>query len=66
MVSRALAEEDYESIRGLVTDETIQTIRNKISTLSPAQKKLITVDKDDIYLTFPYEIGIMFDNDNGK
>ncbi|KAJ8679276.1 hypothetical protein QAD02_015063 [Eretmocerus hayati] len=62
-VSHALAAENYDSIRNLVSPEALQTARNKINTLSSEQKQLIAVNKDDIYVTFPYEIGIMYDDD---
>lgn len=63
VVSNALATEDYESIKDSVTSDVIERLRNKISTLTPEQKQLIAVNKDDVYLTFPYQINI---SDKGK
>lgn len=64
IVSSALAREDYDSIQDLVDKETIARTRQKISTLTAEQKQLIEIHKDDVYLTFPYQVGIMFDNDD--
>ncbi|XP_008210384.1 uncharacterized protein LOC100116759 [Nasonia vitripennis] len=64
VVSSALAREDYDSIQDLVDKETLAKTRQKISTLTAEQKQLIEIHKDDIYLTFPYQVGIMFDNDD--
>lgn len=65
-MSHALAIEDYESIKDMVTPDLIQNVRDKISTFSPEQKQLIAVNKEDIYLSFPYQINTIFDKDKGK
>lgn len=65
-VSNALATEDYESISSLVNPQTLQNLRNKINTLTWEQKQLIATKKDDIVVCFPYEVGIMFDDEQGN
>ncbi|XP_014216886.1 m-AAA protease-interacting protein 1, mitochondrial [Copidosoma floridanum] len=65
-VSHKLATEDYEGLEGLVTQDMINILRNKISMLSSEQKALIATQPDDIYAMFPYEVGVMFDNNNAE
>jgi len=65
-VSKALASEDYESLQGLVTNDVINTLRNKINTLSNEQKQLISVAEDDVTGMFPYEVGIIFDDNKAE
>lgn len=40
-------------------------LKNKISTLTPAQRELIPVKKSDIYGCFPHTISIIYEGENG-
>ncbi|XP_058808337.1 m-AAA protease-interacting protein 1, mitochondrial [Phymastichus coffea] len=66
VISHALAEENYESIQELVSNEAINEIRGRISSLTAEQKQLIAVNKNDIYVIFPHLIGIMFDENRAE
>ena len=48
MISNALTNKNYEALKGLVTEEMIETLKTKIETLSPNQRQLIAVNDDDI------------------
>lgn len=48
IISKALTNKDYESLQGLVTEDMIEILRNKIETLSPNQRQLIAVNDDDM------------------
>ncbi|XP_023016726.1 m-AAA protease-interacting protein 1, mitochondrial [Leptinotarsa decemlineata] len=67
VVSRKLSEGDLKSLEGLVTSDLIPTLQKTISLMSLAQREEIAVNVDDIYFSFPYEVGIMFsDEENSK
>lgn len=48
MISKALANKDYESLEGLVAEDMIDVLRPKIETLSPEQRWLIAVREEDV------------------
>ncbi|XP_011864708.1 PREDICTED: uncharacterized protein LOC105560314 [Vollenhovia emeryi] len=48
VISKALANQDYDSLEGLVEEDVIQVLRAKIETLSPEQRSLIAINKEDI------------------
>lgn len=50
-----------ESLRGLVTQDALYDIKNATAKMSMSQRNQLSVDKDDIYFCFPYQIGIIFD-----
>ncbi|XP_063698463.1 m-AAA protease-interacting protein 1, mitochondrial [Culicoides brevitarsis] len=52
---------DLDSLRGLVTQDALNEIKNSVSRMSVAQRNKLAVDKEDIYFCFPYQVGIMFD-----
>ncbi|XP_014230529.1 uncharacterized protein LOC106654908 [Trichogramma pretiosum] len=67
VVTKALASEDYDSISDLVSGDCLQKLRQKISSLTPQQRFLIAVEKEDIYITFPYDIEVISGRDhNGQ
>lgn len=49
IISNALANEDYDSLKGLVAEDMIEILRTKIRTLSPEQRRLIAA-KDFMFL----------------
>lgn len=66
-MSNALAREDYESLDGLVTDDTLKSLTVKLNLLSRQQKELLGVqDIEDVYMSFPYEVGIIQDGEQGR
>lgn len=48
MISKALANKDYDSLDGLVAEDTIETLKPRIETLSPNQRQVIAVNEKDI------------------
>ncbi|XP_024936373.1 uncharacterized protein LOC107263223 isoform X2 [Cephus cinctus] len=65
-VSRALAMEEYESLEGLVSDELLADLKSKISNFALRQRTRLAVEKEDIYMCFPYEVGVMFKDEDSK
>ncbi|XP_011158660.1 uncharacterized protein LOC105195111 isoform X1 [Solenopsis invicta] len=48
VISKALANRDYDSLEGLVAENMIEVLRTKIETLNPEQRCLIAVNQEDI------------------
>jgi len=48
VISKALANEDYDSLDGLVAEDMIESLRTKIETLNSEQRELIAVKEEDI------------------
>lgn len=64
LVSGRLATLDVHSLAGLVATEAIDELRGTTARMSVAQRNEIPINKDDIYLSFPYQVGIIFDESN--
>lgn len=56
MVSQKIAQGDIKSLEGLVTGEVIPTIQKAVSLMSLSQREQISVNADDIYFSFPYQV----------
>ncbi|KAL0134813.1 hypothetical protein PUN28_001527 [Cardiocondyla obscurior] len=52
VISKALANKDFDSLEGLVAENMIEVLRAKIESLSPYQRSLIAVREEDITLHF--------------
>ncbi|KAG5875072.1 hypothetical protein JTB14_018024 [Gonioctena quinquepunctata] len=65
VVSKKLSEGDLKSLslEGLVTRDLIPTLQKTISLMSLPQREQIAVNIDDIYFSFPYQVGIIFNDD---
>ncbi|XP_018333612.2 m-AAA protease-interacting protein 1, mitochondrial [Agrilus planipennis] len=66
IVSSKLAEGDYTSLKGLVTNDVLTNLQKSISTMSLAQREELSIKSDDIYFSFPYQIGIIFSDDSNN
>lgn len=55
---------DFNSLQNLVSADAIEELKPVIQSLSVAQRRQLQVRDSDIYVSFPYEVGIMFD-ENG-
>lgn len=66
-VSNCLATGDLEALEEskAVTTECLKEIKLNISLFSLAQRQRLTVSKADIYYNFVYQIGIMFEDEDG-
>nr|CAD7587247.1 unnamed protein product [Timema genevievae] len=65
VVSGYLSNGNYEALQGLVTNETLQEVKSNIAEFSMQQRLELALSKEDIYFSFPYQIGVMF-NDNDQ
>jgi len=57
---------DLDSLDKLVSPEAIAELRPVIQKLSMTQRRQLEIKESDIYLSFPYQVGIMFDEANDK
>lgn len=55
-MSRKIAEGDFRSLQGLVSSHAISTLQRTTALLSLSQRHEISVNKDDIYFAFPYQV----------
>lgn len=65
-MSGYLSQGDMNSLEGLVTPEVISEIKKSLSQFNMAQRQQLAIIEDDIYFSFPYEIGVIFPNEDGK
>lgn len=66
VVSAGLGGSDMQGLNGLVASEALDELRATIPRMSMAQRGEIPINKEDIYLSFPYQVGIMFDETNDQ
>ncbi|XP_033155382.1 m-AAA protease-interacting protein 1, mitochondrial [Drosophila mauritiana] len=66
VVSSKLMGGDLDSLDNLVSPEAIAELRPVIQKLSMTQRRQLEIRESDIYLSFPYQVGIMFDDANDK
>lgn len=61
VVSNALASGELQTLDGLVSTEALDEIKKNLFVMSVSQRTEVAVNKDDIYFTFPYQVGVIFD-----
>ncbi|XP_044265888.1 m-AAA protease-interacting protein 1, mitochondrial-like [Tribolium madens] len=66
VVSKKIAEGDVKALEGLVTEDILPTLQRAVTLMSLSQREQIAVEIDDIYFSFPYQIGVMFNEDNDQ
>ncbi|XP_055932133.1 m-AAA protease-interacting protein 1, mitochondrial-like [Argiope bruennichi] len=66
IVSSYLSQGDFQSLKGLVTDDAIAEIKRNYSSLNIKERQDLLTKFSDIFISFPYQIGIIFDDDNQK
>lgn len=64
VVSVSMGQLDSDKLNGLVTKDAIDELRGTIARMSAPQRSEIAINKEDIYLSFPYQVGVMFDETN--
>ncbi|XP_061396826.1 m-AAA protease-interacting protein 1, mitochondrial [Musca vetustissima] len=64
VISSKLMNGDFAHLGNLVSEEALNELKPVIQKLSVSQRRQLEVKESDIYLTFPYQIGIMFDEEN--
>jgi len=50
----------------LVAPGAIEELKPVVQKLSVSQRRLLKIKEDDIYFSFPYQVGIIFDESNDK
>ncbi|ENN71524.1 hypothetical protein D910_07281 [Dendroctonus ponderosae] len=55
---------ECQDLDGLVTEEIAPALKGTVSQMSVEQRELLPIVVDDIYFTFPYQIGIIFNQEN--
>ncbi|XP_065370425.1 m-AAA protease-interacting protein 1, mitochondrial [Calliphora vicina] len=66
VVSSKLMNGDFTTLNDLVSSEALSELKPVVQKLSVSQRRQLEVKESDIYLTFPYQIGIIFDETNEK
>ncbi|GBP41350.1 m-AAA protease-interacting protein 1, mitochondrial [Eumeta japonica] len=66
VVSGALQRSDFNTLEGLVKQEALVVLKNAVSNLSMAQREMLSIDVEDIYYAFPYQVGVMFDESDKR
>uniref|UniRef100_A0A1A9WI77 Tim44-like domain-containing protein n=1 Tax=Glossina brevipalpis TaxID=37001 RepID=A0A1A9WI77_9MUSC len=64
VVSIKLMNADFAGLQDLVTPEALAELKPVIQKLSVSQRRQLEVQESDVYLMFPYQVGIMFDEGN--
>ncbi|XP_029714912.2 m-AAA protease-interacting protein 1, mitochondrial [Aedes albopictus] len=64
VVSAALAGGELKTLDGLVDRQTLNDLKHTIGKMSVAQRYDLMVQKEDIYFSFPYQVGVMFDEED--
>lgn len=63
VVSNKLSEGDTKSLEGLVIDDIIPNLQRSVAVMSLSQREQIAVNSGDIYFSFPYQVGIIFNDE---
>uniref|UniRef100_A0A034WJJ5 Uncharacterized protein C2orf47-like protein, mitochondrial n=1 Tax=Bactrocera dorsalis TaxID=27457 RepID=A0A034WJJ5_BACDO len=66
IISRKLLNGEFDALNGFVSKEAINELKPTIQKLSVAQRKQLEINKTDIYFAFPYQVGIIFDEEQEK
>lgn len=62
-VSHDLSKGNFEALDELITKPTLEEIQRNFSLLSLKQRLDLAVVAEDIFFSFPYQIGIIFTNE---
>ncbi|KAF5280401.1 hypothetical protein FQR65_LT03210 [Abscondita terminalis] len=66
VVSNKLSEGNLKALKGLVASEALPDLQKSVSLMSLAQREQLAIDIEDIYFSFPYQVGIIFNDEDGK
>lgn len=64
VVSGLISKGEINSLHGLVSSDVIAQIKRNLSTFSLKQRQELAISANDIYFSFPYEVGVMFPNED--
>jgi hypothetical protein len=65
-VSNCLSRGDTAALESMVTQDALEVMKRNISTFTLHQRQELALSKEDIYFCFPYQIGVMFNDDDSK
>jgi len=61
-ISGALSEGEFERLSSVVSPECLSQLRSRVSQLSMQQRQLLAVKKEDIFISFIYQIGVLMED----
>ncbi|KAI5744917.1 hypothetical protein M8J76_006563 [Diaphorina citri] len=65
-VSSCVSKGDYDSLQTVLAPELLEQVKQKVPLLSLTQRQQIDLNSDDVYFSFPYQIGIMFSDEEAS
>ncbi|XP_037948142.1 m-AAA protease-interacting protein 1, mitochondrial [Teleopsis dalmanni] len=66
VISKYLSNGEFSALNNLVTTNVIEELEPIVKTLSISQRSELAVLEKDIYVSFPYEVGIIYEENNEK
>jgi len=66
LVSSYLSQGDFQSLQGLVSDDAISEIKENFSAFNVKERHDLFIKITDILFAFPYQVGIIFDDNSQK
>ncbi|KAF5302000.1 hypothetical protein FQA39_LY19070 [Lamprigera yunnana] len=65
VVSNKLSDGDLKSLEGLVSNDVLVDLQKSMSLMSLPQRQQLAINTEDIYFSFPYQVGIIFNDEGG-
>lgn len=62
-VSHELSKGNFQALEEIVTKPSLEEIKKNFANFSLKQRLDLAVDKEDIFFSFPYQIGMIFTNE---
>jgi hypothetical protein len=62
LISGCLASGEFEPLQSVLTPECLKELKHRVSRFSMQQRQTLSVSKEDIYVAFIYQIGILMDD----
>lgn len=62
VVSNQIAAGNLKELDGLLTPDCLAEVKKNLALLNTTQRHEIGIKREDIYFSFPYELGILFDD----
>lgn len=56
VISNKLSSCDWDGLKGIVADDCVPELKENVAKMNLAQRSEVAIAKDDIYLTFPYQV----------
>lgn len=65
-VSQCISRGDFAALENILTQDALEVVKRNISTFTLHQRQELALSREDIYFCFPYQIGVMFSDDDSK